>query len=206
MSRLDQHRIGRRTAVTLSAGVALLAIAAITPVSANAAVCTDTVRGPHSGVLNVAANKKLCLVGAVQDGAVNVSPKGGLSVINSTITGAVTLKDNYSEFRFCGSKTIRGAISATGGQTAVFIGGGLDCAANTVDGAVTLTANKAGVTLANNPTIAGAVSATANLGGTTISNNRIKGALGCTDNAPPPTNAGVANAVTGARSGQCALL
>jgi len=211
MTRLHQHRIGRLSGATLSAGVVLLAAAAIAPVSANAAACTQTISGPNSGVITVAANQKLCLLDAVQDGAVNVAPKGGLSVIGSTITGAITLKDGYSELQFCASKTVRGAISATGGKTAALIGGSgllgaLTCPANTIDGAVTLNANKAGVTLARNY-IAGAVTASANLNGTTISGNTIAGALTCTTNVPAPTNAGVTNAVGGGRSGQtCAVL
>jgi hypothetical protein len=206
MTRLHQHRIGRRAGATLSAGVVLFAVAAIVPVSATAAACTQTISGPHNGVINVAAPDKVCLLNAVQTGAVNVDPKAGLSVIGSTITGAVTLKDNYTEFEFCGSQTVLGAISATGGQTAAVIGGTPTCAANTIDGAVTLDANKAGATLAGN-SIAGAVTASANLGGTTISANMIGGALSCTTNAPPPTNAGVSNTVGGGRSGQtCAVL
>jgi hypothetical protein len=210
MTRLP-HRIGRLAGATVSAGVACLAIAAIAPISANAAGCTQTISGPHTGVLNVAANQKLCLLNAVQDGAVNVAPDGGLSVIGSTITGAVTLSAGYMELRFCNSKTVRGAISATGGKTAALIGGSgllgaLTCPANTIDGAVTLNANKAGVTLARNY-IAGAVTASANLGSTTISANTIAGALTCTTNVPAPTNAGVSNAVGGGRSGQtCAVL
>jgi hexosaminidase len=206
MTRLHQHRIGRRAAATLSAGVVLLAAAAIAPVSANAAACTKTISGAHTGVLTVAGKQKLCLRTAVQNGAVNVAPGGGLSVIGSTITGAVTLKSGYSELRFCGSKTVRGAISATGGMTAVLIGGAAGCAANTIGGAVTLNANKAGVTLGGN-SIAGAVTASANLVGTTISANAIRGALTCTTNAPDPTNGGVKNTVGGGRSGQtCAVL
>jgi hypothetical protein len=84
--------------------------------------------------------------------------------------------------------------------------GSLLCPANTIDGAVTLNANLAGVTLGANQ-ISGAVTASANLGGTTISGNTIAGALTCTSNAPPPTNAGVRNAVGGGRSGQtCSVL
>lgn len=40
--------------------------------------CTQTISGPNSGVLNVAANQRLCLQDAVQDGAVNVDPNGAL--------------------------------------------------------------------------------------------------------------------------------
>jgi hypothetical protein len=207
MTRHHQHHIGCGAGAALSAGVALFAIAAIAPVSANAAACTQTISGPHTGVLNVAGNHKLCLRNAVQNGAVNVAPNGGLSVIGSKITGAVTLKSGYSELRFCGSKTVRGAISATGGKTAALIGGtGSTCLANTIGGAVTLNANKAGVTLTGN-SISGAVTASANLQGTTISANTIGGALTCTTNAPDPTNAGVSNSVGGGRSGQtCAVL
>jgi hypothetical protein len=200
MTRLHQHRIGRRTGATLSAGLALLALAAIAPVSANAAACTQTITGPNNGVINVAAPNKLCLVDAVQTGAVNVAPNAGLSVLRSTINGAVTLSSGYTELQFCGSRTVIGAIVATGGKQAALIGG-VGCAANTIDGAVTLDANKAGVTLSGNA-IAGAVTASANKVITTISGNGIGGALTCTANVPAPVNGGVSNTVGGGRSGQ----
>lgn len=67
------------------------------------------------------------------------APGGGLSVLYSTITGAVTLKAAYTSLTFCGSKTVRGAISATGASGSVVIGGtgllgSLLCPANTIDG------------------------------------------------------------------------
>jgi hypothetical protein len=206
------HGIRRAAVAALSGALALPVMWALAPVAAHAATaCTQVVSGAHSGVLNVAANQKLCLRNAVQDGAVNVAPGGSLSVVSSTITGAVTLKSGYLTFDFCGSKTIRGAISATGGKGAVLIGatgalGSVTCPKNSIDGAVTLDANKAGVTLAQNY-VAGAVTASANLKGTVISGNQIVGALTCTTNVPAPTNAGVRNAVGGGRSGQtCAVL
>ncbi|MEY2513617.1 MAG: hypothetical protein QOJ89_975 [bacterium] len=209
MTRLHRRQIGR----ALGAASALLALASIAPTSASAATmaCTTTIIGAHTGVLNVAGNQKLCLRIAVQDGAVNVAPGGALSVVSSTITGAVTLKAGYVELEFCGSRTVRGAISATGAKGSVLIGGSgvlgaLLCPANTIDGAITLDSNKAGVQLSRNY-VAGAVTASANLKGTTISGNQIAGALTCTTNAPPPTNAGVRNTVGGGRSGQtCAVL
>jgi hypothetical protein len=76
--------------------------------------CTQTIAGRHTGVLNVAADQKLCLLIAVQDGAVNVSAGGSLSVIDSTVTGAVTLTGGFRTLEFCNSRTVRGAISATG--------------------------------------------------------------------------------------------
>jgi hypothetical protein len=212
MNRHPHQRVRNGIATALTGGAAVLALATIAAPGADAATaCTSTVSGPHTGVINVAANQELCLVGAVQNGAVNVAPGGGLSVLRSKITGAVTLKAGYTTLSFCDSQTVRGAISATGASGAVLIGGGgllgaLFCPANTIDGAVTLNANRAGVTLGHN-LISGAVTASANLGGTTISANRIVGALTCTTNAPPPTNTGVRNSVGGGRSGQtCSVL
>lgn len=209
MHHLDHRQIGKGIVATLAAGIALFAIG---PVSADAATgCTQVVTGPHSGVITVAANQKLCMLIAVQNGAVNVSPGGSLSVVDSTITGAVTLVGGFNSLEFCGSTTLRGAISATGASGSVLIGGvGLAgavlCPTNTIDGAVTLTSNQAGVQLGRN-FIGGAVNASANLGGTTISGNQIGGRLTCSSNAPAPVNAGAANAVAGDRSGQtCSAL
>jgi hypothetical protein len=212
MSRTSRRpRTPQTIVATLTGSAAFLAFATAAPMSAHAAVaCTQTISGPHSGVISVAANQKVCLVAAVQDSAINVAPGGALSVVASTITGATTLSSGFSTLDFCGSTTIRGAISATGAKGAVLIGGTglnlLSCPANTIDGAITLNANKAGVDLGNN-TISGAVTASANLGWTTISANRIIGNLTCTTNVPAPTNGGVLNVVGGGRSGQtCAVL
>lgn len=203
MTRISRKTLGRG----LCATAALLAVASIAPVGASAAIaCTSTIIGAHSGVLSVAAGKKVCLLNAVQNGAVNVAPGGGLSVAGSTITGAVTLKSGFTDLQFCGSRTIRGALSVTGGKFSVMIGGrgligSVTCPANSIDGAITLNANKSGVQLSRN-TIVGAVTASANLHATTITANRIGGALTCTTNVPAPTNAGAKNTVSGGRSGQ----
>lgn len=212
MSHLHGQRIRQGIVASVAGALALPALWTLAPLPAQAAtICTQIVTGAHSGVLNVAGGQKLCLRGAVQDGAINVAPGGGLSVANSTVVGAITLKAGFTDFDFCGSKTVRGALSVTGGKGAVLIGGSgvlgaVTCPANTIDGAVTLNANLAGVKLARSYT-SGAVTASANLGGTTISGNSIAGALTCTTNVPAPTNAGVRNAVGGGRSGQtCAVL
>lgn len=204
-------RFSRQLGRGLGATAALLALGTIAPMTASAATCTSTIRGAHSGVISVAADQHVCLRGAVQNGAIVVAANGGLSVRSSTITGAVTLKTGYKELEFCGSRTIRGAISATGGRGPVLIGatgllGAFTCPANNVDGAITLNANRAGVKLARTY-VSGAVTASANLVATTISGNTIGGALTCSDNVPAPTNAGVRNVVGGGRSGQtCAPL
>jgi hexosaminidase len=217
MNRLHHLRTRRGTVAALTGALALLALGTIAPLSAQATVsCTETISGPHSGVITVAGGQKLCLDGAVQDGAVNVDPGGALSVTNkSIITGAVTLKSGFVDLEFCDSTTVRGAISATGSLGDVKIGGTgsseLACPANDIDGAVTLEANNGGIQLGKNM-IAGEVTASGNLGGplgeagTTISGNQIGGALTCTGNIPAPNNAGVTNTVSGSRSGQtCAV-
>jgi hexosaminidase len=217
MNALHPRRIHRGMAAAVTAGLALLALGAIAPMSAQAAVtCTpaETMTGAHNGAINVAGGEKLCVTNADQTGALTVDPNGTLSVRNSTITGSVSLFSGYTEFEFCGSKTVGGAISATGGAGTVLIGDtgllGPDrmpvCASNTIDGAVTLDANQAGVTLAHNE-IKAAVTASANLVATNIVGNHIGGALTCTGNDPAPNNIGLfgANVVGGERFGQTCL-
>ncbi|MDX6720967.1 MAG: hypothetical protein QOJ63_3221 [Solirubrobacteraceae bacterium] len=211
MHRLHRPRARRGIVAGLTAGLTLLVITTIAPLSAHASLlCTQTISGPHSGVITVAGGQKLCLNGAVQDGAVNVNAGGALSVTNkSIITGAVTLKSGFDDLVFCDSTTVRGAISATGSLGYVHVGG-TDllgaCAANTIDGAVTVDANHGAVLVADNQ-IAGAMTASANgLLGTTISANHIGGALTCSGNTPAPNNGGAGNTVSGNRSGQtCAV-
>jgi len=168
--------------------------------------------GQHNGAINVAGGETLCLADATQTGEITVDPLGKLSVRTSTVDGAVSLFSGFSEFEFCGSATIGGAISATGGQGPVTIGdtGVLDCDPNSVGGAVTLDANQAGVTLARNEVL-DAVTASDNLVATTIAGNHIVGALTCTGNIPDPNNIGLLdlmpmpNTVGGARFGQTCL-
>lgn len=216
MNRLHRPRARRGIVAALTGALTLLVVGTLAPLSAHASLlCTQTISGAHSGVITVAGGQKVCLDGAVQDGAVNVNAGGALSVVNkSIITGAVTLKSGFDDLRFCDSSTVRGAISATGSTGYVHIGGNdsLDsCAANTIDGAVTVDANAGKVKVATNH-IAGGMTASANLGGvlgldgTTISANQIAGALTCSGNTPPPVNDGASNTVGGSRSGQtCAV-
>jgi hypothetical protein len=208
MNRLHRPRMRRGVIATLTGGLTLLALSTIAPMSAQAAACTQTIRGTHAGVINVPANQKVCLVNAIQGAAVNVAFDGALSSRNSTVKGAITLEQGFKEFEFCTSKTMGGAISAKGGKGAVLIGGSgllgaLTCGANNIDGAVTLDRNTGGVKLARSA-ISGAVTASGNLNGTVISGNAIGGALGCSDNVPAPTNAGATNTAVGGKSGQCA--
>jgi hypothetical protein len=188
--------------------------------TAQAAIdCTsaNTMTGQNGAAINVAGGETKCLDRLTQTGEVTVDPNGKLSVRRSTITGAVSLSSGFSEFEFCGSTTVGGAISAAGGKGPVTIGdtgllgtGLLGCDPNTVGGAVTLDANLSSVTLARNE-IKEAVTASGNSGATKIAGNHIVGALTCTDNTPAPNNIGLLNlapmpnTVGGARSGQTCL-
>jgi len=221
------NRLARQGLVVTLTGALALLVLTVAPLSAQAAVtCTpaETVTGNSNGAINVAGDQTLCLDNATQTGAITVDPGGTLSVRRSTIDGSVSLNAGYTQFEFCGSETIGGAIEATGGTGPVLIGDtgllGPDrapvCAANIIDGAVTLDANHGGVTLARND-IRAAVTATANGNvnvnvktPTNIVGNDIVGALTCTGNTPAPNNLGLMglpepNVVGGERFGQTCL-
>jgi 5'-nucleotidase len=216
MNRPYRRHARRGTIVTLTGALTLLALGTLAPLTAQAAItCTtaNTMTGQHNGKINVAGGQTQCLDNATQTGEITVDPNGTLSVRNSTVNGAVSLFSGFSEFEFCGSETVGGAISATGGMGPVTIGdlgtGPLACGPNIVGGAVTLDANQTGVTLARNQ-VDEAVTASGNLGGTKIAGNQIVGALSCTDNIAAPDNIGLfnqpmANTVGGARFGQTCL-
>jgi 5'-nucleotidase len=219
------NRLARQGLVVALTGALALLVLTVVPLSAQAAVaCTpaQTITGTSNGAINVAGGQTLCLDNATQTGAITVDPNGTLSVRQSTIDGSVSLNSGYTEFEFCGSRTIGGAIEATGGMGPVLIGdtgllgpgGAPVCAANIIDGAVTLDANHGGVTLARNG-ISAAVTVTANGNvdtdtPTNIVGNRIFGALTCTGNIPAPNNLGLTgfpeyNVVGGERFGQTCL-
>lgn len=216
MNRPYRRHIRRGTIATLTGALTLLAIGTLAPLTAQAAItCTtaNTMTGQHNGAINVAGGQTQCLDNATQTGEITVDPNGKLSVRGSTVNGAVSLFSGFSEFEFCGSETVGGAVSATGGMGPVTIGntatGALACAPNIVGGAVTLDANQTGVTLARNQ-VDEAVTASGNLGGTKIAGNQIVGALTCTDNIAAPDNIGLLNqpmpnTVGGARFGQTCL-
>lgn len=214
------NRLARQgLVVTLTGAIALLVLT-VAPLSAQAAVaCTpdQTVTGTSNGALNVAGGQTLCLDHATQTGAITVDPNGTLSVRQSSVDGSVSLRSGFTEFEFCGSETIGGAIEAAGGAGPVRIGdtglvgsdGAPVCAANIIDGAVTLDGNLADVTLARND-IRAAVTASGNVVSTSIVGNSIAGALTCTDNTPAPSNLGLtgipeSNVVGGERFGQTCL-
>jgi hypothetical protein len=219
------NRLARQGLVVTLTGALALLVLTVAPLSAQAAVaCTpdETVTGNSNGAITVAGGQTLCLDNAMQTGAITVDPGGTLSVRQSTIDGSVSLSADFTQFEFCGSETVGGAIEASGGIGPVLIGdtGLLDpdgapvCAANIIDGAVTLDANHGGVTLARND-IKAAVTASDNGNvdvdtPTNIVGNQIVGALTCTGNTPAPNNLGLmglpeSNVVGGERFGQTCL-
>jgi len=219
------NRLARQGLVVTLTGALALLVLTVAPLSAQAAVaCTpdQTVTGNSNGAITVAGGQTLCLYKANQTGAITVDPNGTLSVRQSIIDGSVSLRSGYTQFEFCGSQTVGGAIEATGGTGPVLIGdtgqlgsgGAPVCASNIIDGAVTLDANLGGVTLARND-IRAAVKASTNgaINGNTPTNivgNRIVGALTCTGNTPAPNNLGPTglaepNVVGGERAGQTCL-
>jgi hypothetical protein len=140
----------------IGGSLALLAVAAIVPSAAHAAAGTQRSR-VRVGPSERRGRSEAAPCPSRSGWRGERGARGALSVSSSTVTGAITLEAGYLTFDFCGSRTVRGAISATGGTAAVLIGGSgllgsLLCPANTIDGAVTLNANLAGVTLAHSYT------------------------------------------------------
>lgn len=166
-----------------------------------AKACTETITGTHRGALTLSGPGTTCLKGAKQHGAITVSGAHRLTVVDSTVYGAIT-STSSAAFAFCHSSTVRGAVNVSGSHKPVLIGStSRSCRANVIDGAVTLNGNSGGVRLGRNR-IAGGVDATSNLGGTIVDKNAIAGKLTCSANKPAPTNKGRANTVAGARVGQ----
>jgi hypothetical protein len=177
--------------------------------------CTSTITGAHSGNLDLSvAGTTMCLRNAAQNGAITVASGAALSVIDSTVTGAIT-STSTAPFTFCHSNTVQGAISVAQSKGLVLIGGGPDgavsCGVNNVDGAITVNGNSGGVEVGGNTTN-GAVVVTGNTaptGGaptedaaTEVEGNHVGGKLTCNNNTPAPVNDGHANTVSGAREGE----
>jgi 5'-nucleotidase len=182
--------------------------------TATTPACTSTITGQHSGTMDLStAGTTTCLNGANQNGAITVANGAALSVINSTVTGAIT-STSLAPFAFCSSKTVQGAIKVSNSKGLVLIGGGPDgpsCGANNVDGAITVDSNTGGVEVGGNTT-SGAITVTNNAApangtptedaATEVEGNQVGGMLTCTGNTPAPVNDGAVNTVKGARVGQ----
>ncbi|MCU1287621.1 MAG: hypothetical protein JWO13_3971 [Acidobacteriales bacterium] len=218
-----RHHTSRGVVAALTGGLVVAAAWVAGPLTAHGAggdmpatkACTTTITGPHSGNLSLSLpGTTTCLRNANQNGAITVAAGAALSVVDSTVTGAIT-STSAAPFTFCHSNTVRGAISVAQSWGLVLIGGGpygaANCGPNNVDGAITVNNNTGGVEVGGTTT-SGAITVTGNTAPTSgaptedaateIEGNHPGGKLTCTGNTPAPVNDGSANTVSGARVGQ----
>jgi hypothetical protein len=203
LTDVRRHSIRHWIIAVLIGALAIPALSVIAPTAATAkGKCTQKVKGPHTGTLNVASGEKLCVVDANQTGDINVASGGKLKIIRSKVTGAISLASGFVKFKMCRSRQLGGAaVSVTGGTKSVLMGGTAACPGNKISGALNMTSNQAGLKLGKNE-IVGATTLATNLVKTRVSGNTITGALNCSANSPEPTNGGSRNDVEGARAGQ----
>jgi uncharacterized protein DUF642 len=173
--------------------------------SAFGPACTRTVTGSSPSSIIVKSGEAVCLDDAQVGGSVTVQPGGSLQVFNdSTITGALN-STGATSITVCRSD-INGTTTISGTTGPVILGD--DDFACFFDrlAAVTLRSNTGGFELFND-SISGTVTAQNNTGTEAeIERNQIAGGLNCSGNNAAPTNDGLVNTVTGARTGQCAAL
>ncbi len=173
--------------------------------------CTVTITGKVTGGLRVTGST--CLVGATVNGHVTVAPGAALSSINSRINGGLD-SQGAAAIRLCSTR-VDGHVSINGSTGFVLVGDAGDdgpqgCAGNDIRGGVSLSGNAGGAEIGGNSIRGGlALLNTSGAGAdledaaSEIEANQIKGGLTCAGNTPAPTNGGLPNSVTGARSGQC---
>ncbi len=175
--------------------------------------CTTTITGQHVGALVVHSGQFLCLTGATQTGAILVDAGGALTLTNSTVLGGGVQSNGAAFMTLCGSTLTSGSVVIKNTTLLTRVGDdAINCPGNTISGSVTLTGNKGGVEVFGN-TIKGSLAVDGNLGASPfadgtpeVEGNTVGAALGCTANNPAPVNDGSANAVTGAKLGQCQTL
>jgi hypothetical protein len=158
--------------------------------------CTNTLTGTQNGPITVTG--VTCLADATVSGPVTVRPGGTLVAGGSTIRGP--LSANGAADVLIGNTSISGPVSISGTTGSVTIDD-----ESSVNGPVTITGSGGAVAVAGSQ-VSGPVSVNGNTGSTVVAANAIGGPLACSDNAPPPTNLGDANTVTGPSSGQCSGL
>ncbi len=142
--------------------------------------CAQTITGSHDGSLPVSSGVTCLAEGATVTGPVTVANGAGLVAIDASVDGPVfaTGASTAQLYR----TTVNGPVFISGSTGRVAI------AESTVTGPVTVRGNTTG----DVPAL--------------ISGNTVDGRLTCTANEPAPVNDGVANTVTGPKSGQCAEL
>ncbi|MEU4569886.1 S8 family serine peptidase [Micromonospora sp. NPDC023956] len=142
--------------------------------------CDRVIRGEYRGPLRTGTTVTCLAPGATVFGPVTVGAGGGLIALDAAVSGPVSAT-GARVVELSGSR-IDGPVSVTAGTGRVAISG------TRVTGPVSLVDNRTGTT----PVL--------------VSGNRIEGPLRCVGNQPAPVHDGVANTVSGPRSGQCAGL
>ena len=173
--------------------------------------CTATITGKVTGGLRVTGST--CLVGATVNGHVTVAPGAALSSIGSRINGGLD-SQGAAAIRICGTR-VDGHVSINASTGFVLLGDAGDdgpqrCAGNDFRGGVALSGNTGGAEIGGNSIHGGLALLNTSGAGAQVEDaapeieaNQITGGLACAGNAPAPTNGGLPNTVTGARSGQC---
>jgi hypothetical protein len=171
---------------------------------------TKTITGDFLGPLTVTAGESVLITAARVVGPVTVNPGGALTIVNSQITRGITA-NAPGFFSLCGTKVAgpmpapTTALTVTNAAVPVRVGDPASgCAGDQFAGKVVLTANLA-VTFGANIVSESATIGNNGAGNTVVKANTLYGALACTGNNPPPTNAGQSN-IAGSKSGQCSAL
>ncbi|WP_323135716.1 S8 family serine peptidase [Micromonospora peucetia] len=139
--------------------------------------CGQVVSGERRGPLPVRAGVTCLAPGAKVFGPVNVEKGAGLIALDAAVSGPVNAT-GAAVVELTGSR-VDGPLSVTGVTGRVLISG------TRVSGPVNVVDSRTGHT----PVV--------------VSGNRIDGPLRCVGNQPPPVDNGVANTVSGPKSGQC---
>lgn len=173
------------------------------------------IAGAVNGGLTVKAGQSVCLgPGSSVNGGVTVQAGGALYGQGTTVNGGLKVA-GATALRVCAS-TVNGGITVSGSGGVVTLGDGGDdgppgCAGDSISGGVTLTGNAGGFELAGSNVSGGVtlsgntVASTSGDGSAEVEGNSISGGLSCAaSNNPAVSDDGHPNAVTGARSGQCA--
>jgi uncharacterized repeat protein (TIGR01451 family) len=171
--------------------------------------CDRTMTGTVGANPSISGPGTTCVSGATLSGNLSVSGGASVVVVNSTIKNLSAT--NPGSVTVCNSTVETLSVSGASGFVAVGDPGDDACPANTINGTVTLSSNHGGLDLIGNRIAKNTyVNGTSGTGpfpediGAEIEANSIGGNLSCSGNAPPPTNDGHANSVSGNRSGQCA--
>lgn len=172
--------------------------------------CTQMVTG-SPGSLTFTSGA-VCIQNATVGGSVVVSGGASLFVDNSTINGGLRTS-GANAVRICNS-SLKGSASITDSSGFVLVGADQpSCGANAIaslvvsgnNGGMRIGGNTAGGSiLVQNNHASGTDPVTLSAAGNVVRHNTIAGSLSCSGNTPPASNGGVANSVTGGRSGECA--